>query len=402
MTTEQVISWPGLALPAPAPVRVWLLERLFRWRAAGLPIRIVFPGGETIGCGGPHSPVMRVVRPGALFRRLARVGPIGFGEAYLTGDWTSQDPAGVLTPFAIRLTRPVSRTAVALRRVLDARVPESERNTEQGARRNARYHYDLPAEFFALFLDESLTYSGACFDDTDDLLTAQLNKIGRVLDDAAVGAGTRVLEIGTGWGTLAIMAARRGAEVVSATVSPEQHRVATSRIAAAGLGDRATVLLSDYRELKGTYDAIVSVEMVEAVGAEYWPAYFGCLDHLLAPGGRVALQAITMSHDRMLATMNVHTWIQKYVFPGGQVLSVRAVEEQLARTRLRVLSRRSSGFDYARTLETWRERFLASREEVARFGFDETFARMWEYYLAYAEAGFRAGHLDVWQFSLGR
>jgi cyclopropane-fatty-acyl-phospholipid synthase len=360
------------------------------------------PGGGTIGCGGSDSPVMRVVRPDAFFLRMAVNGPIGFGEAYLAGDWTSEDPTGVLTVFALRLRRPVSRSASVLRWILDARVPESEENTVEGARQNVGRHYDLPAEFFSLFLDESLTYSSACFEDGDDLAAAQARKVERVLDDAGVRAGTRLLEIGTGWGGLALAAARRGADVVTTTISAEQHRIAAGRVAAAGFADRVNVLRRDYRELDGRYDAIVSVEMVEAVGERYWAAYFGCLDRLLAPSGRIALQVITMTHDRMIATKDVHTWIQKYVFPGGQVLSVPAIEQQLSRTGLRVLARRSMGSSYATTLRCWRERFLTRRDDVAALGFDETFARMWEYYLAYAEAGFRAGHLDVWQFQLGR
>jgi cyclopropane-fatty-acyl-phospholipid synthase len=211
-----------------------------------------------------------------------------------------------------------------------------------------------------------------------------------------------VLEIGTGWGALAIRAARRGARVTTLTISAEQKELAERRIADAGVADRVHVLLRDYREAHGTYDAVVSVEMIEAVGDEYWPAYFGTIARLLRPGGRVGLQAITMPHDRMLATRRSHTWIHKYVFPGGQLLSVPAVRSNAAAAGLDITERRGLGPHYARTLFHWRTRFLDRWDRIAAAGFDPTFRRMWEFYLAYSEAGFRAGYLDVWQFGMTR
>lgn len=228
-----------------------------------------------------------------------------------------------------------------------------------------------------------------------------LRKIDGVLDHAGVRQGSRVLEIGTGWGALAIRAAERGATVTSLTISEQQRKLALDRVRDAGLHDRVTVELRDYREEHGQYDAVVSVEMIEAVGAEYWPEYFSVLDRVLAPGGRVGLQAITMPHDRMIACKATYSWIHKYVFPGGLIPSVRSIEESVRdHTRLRIVETRSFGHDHAETLRRWRDTFLTRWDEVAELGFDDTFRRMWEFYLAYSEAGFRVGYLGVQQFAM--
>jgi cyclopropane-fatty-acyl-phospholipid synthase len=400
---ERLSRWPGLAIPREAPAKAWLAERLFRRTVRRLPVRAVFPGGEVIGAGGPGSPVMRIVRPVTFFHRLGIDAKIGFGEAYMAGDWVSRDLAALLTPFAERITTIVPPALQPLRRWVDAARPTDERNTVAGARTNIQRHYDLSNEMFESFLDESMTYSAAWFPaGSENLHGAQLRKIDSILDLAGVGAGTHVLEIGTGWGALAVRAARRGARVTTLTISAEQKTLAERRIAEAGVADRVQVLLRDYREARGEYDAVVSVEMIEAVGDEYWPAYFGAIAGLLRPGGRVGLQAITMPHDRMLATRRAHTWIHKYVFPGGQILSVPAVLDNAALAGLDVTERHSLGPHYARTLRHWRDRFLADWPRVAAAGFDPTFRRMWEFYLAYCEAGFRAGYLDVWQFAMSR
>ena len=389
----------GIVLPAPphSPFRAWVAERIFRHAARDLPVTVSFPDGATIGRGGP---VLRIVRPSAFFHRLGAQANIGFGEAYMAGDWTSPDPAAALTPFAARMATLVPAPLQVLRGWVDARRPSIERNTPDGARENIHRHYDLSNELFEAFLDESMTYSSGWFQAGDDLHAAQLRKIDGILDLAGVAAGSRVLEIGTGWGELAIRAARRGATVTSLTISVEQQRLARERAAAAGVADRVTVALLDYRAATGTYDAVVSVEMIEAVGEEFWPAYFATLARVLAPGGRIGLQAITMPHDRMLATRRSHNWIQKYIFPGGLLPSVPVIEEQAARAGLSVVRRRSLGPHYATTLAQWRTRFLAARDRVAALGFDEVFERLWEFYLAYSEAGFRSRYLDVWQFGL--
>jgi cyclopropane-fatty-acyl-phospholipid synthase len=275
-----------------------------------------------------------------------------------------------------------------------------------GARENIHHHYDLSNDLFMAFLDESMTYSSALFDGDpatahEDLAVAQRRKIDRLLDAAGVSEGTRVLEIGTGWGELAIRAASRGAHVTSLTISTEQAQLARERIAAAGLTDRATVLLRDYRHADGSYDAVVSVEMIEAVGANHWDEYFASIDRLLVPGGRLGLQAILQADATVRATGETYTWIKKYIFPGGQIASVEAIEQVLARsTSLRIADQYRFGRHYAETLRRWRERFEGNAAHIAALGFDEKFRRMWSLYLAYSEAGFRTGYLDVAQFTI--
>lgn len=395
--------WPGLATPPVAPVKARIAESLFRNAVRSLPVRVVFPGGERIGAGGPDSPVMRIERPAAFFHRLGAGSKIGFGESYMVGDWTTTDLPGLLTPFAARLSTLVPPALQRLgRRFAEARQPSAEVNSVEGSRENIHRHYDLSNDLFALFLDDTMSYSAGWFaDGSDDLVLAQQRKIDGILDMADVEAGMHVLEIGTGWGGLATRAAQRGARVTTLTISAEQKELAERRLAEAGVADRVQVLLRDYREARGSYDAVVSVEMIEAVGVAYWPTYFAALDRLLKPGGRVGLQSITMPHDRMMVARDDYTWIHKYVFPGGIIPSVEAIEQNLT-GGMRIVERRSLGFDYARTLGHWRARFLDRWDEVAALGFDETFRRMWEFYLGYCEAGFRVGYLDVFQFSLRR
>lgn len=396
--------WPGLATPPSAPVRARVAEALFTRAVRGLPVRVVFPGGARLGAGGPGSPVMRILRPQAFFHRLGADSKIGFGESYMVGDWTSTQLADLLTPFAARLSTLVPPTLQRLfRRHVEARQPREEANTVAGSRENVQRHYDLSNELFALFLDETMSYSAAWFaPGCDDLAAAQRRKIDGMLDLAGVRAGQHVLEIGTGWGELASRAAQRGARVTTLTLSAEQARLAEQRLRRAGVADRVQVLLRDYREARGSYDAVISVEMIEAVGVRYWPTYFAQLNRLLRPGGRIGLQAITMPHDRMLVSRHDYTWISKYIFPGGVIPSVEAIQGLAADVGLREAQRRSLGPDYARTLAHWRHRFTHRWDEVAALGFDGTFRRMWEFYLAYCEAGFRVDYLDVHQFALRR
>jgi cyclopropane-fatty-acyl-phospholipid synthase len=271
-------------------------------------------------------------------------------------------------------------------------------------------HYDLSNDLFATFLDPTMTYSSALFPqpldaglvpDHGSLFDAQRRKIDRLLDLTGVQSGSRVLEIGTGWGELALRAAERGADVTSITLSEQQRDLALRRIQAAGVADRVRVELCDYRDVQGSYDAILSVEMIEAVGYEYWPTYFGVLDARLRPGGKVGLQAITMPHDRMLATRDTFTWIQKYIFPGGFLPSVTAIEQMVSQhTTLRLTDRFAFGPHYAETLRLWRVAFEDDPVRIEMLGFDEVFRRMWSLYLAYSEAGFRSGYLDVQQIVL--
>jgi cyclopropane-fatty-acyl-phospholipid synthase len=398
--------WPGLATPPSAPVHARIAEAMFRRAVATLPVRVVLPGGRVLGSGGKHAPVMRLVRPANVFARLGADVKIGFGEAYMTGDWTTgpgTDLADLLAPFAARMSQLVHPVLQRLRHVVERTQPAHEENTPENSRGNIARHYDLSNELFETFLDETMTYSSGWFEPGDDLAAAQRRKIDGILDLARVRAGMHVLEIGSGWGALAIRAAHeRGARVTTLTLSSEQQALARQRADDAGVGHLVDVRLQDYRDARGSYDAIVSVEMIEAVGERYWPTYFGALDGLLAPGGRVGLQAITMAHDRMLATRRSYSWIHKYVFPGGIIPSLRAITETLAgHTSLSIVERRDLGPHYAHTLALWRERFLANWGRLEG-SFDDTFRRMWEFYLAYCEAGFRVGYLGVSQLGLAR
>jgi cyclopropane-fatty-acyl-phospholipid synthase len=381
-----------------------IANRLLRRAAARLPVRLVYPDGAVVGAADPTLPTMAIHRPDALARRLGRYGLIGFGEAYMAGDWSSSDLVGLLTEFARSVTELIPPALQRFRPMAVVRAPRSQHNSIAQARRNIADHYNLSNELFAEFLDETMTYSSALFDavcaNQANLADAQRRKIDRLLDAARVGPGSRVLEIGTGWGELCLRAAERGAHVRSVTLSAEQQRLAQHRAAAAGMTDRVDIELRDYRDVDGRYDAVLSVEMVEAVGYQFWPTYFRALDRLVVPGGRVVIQAITMPHHRMLATRNTYTWIQKYIFPGGLLPSTEAIIGITERhTRLRTEDMLSLRPHYAETLRLWRERFVERRDALAALGFDDVFHRMWELYLAYSEAGFRSGYLDVYQWT---
>jgi cyclopropane-fatty-acyl-phospholipid synthase len=412
MTVSTAIRWPTAATPPRTPLRATTARVVIEHALRRVPVRVSYPDGRVLGAGSPASPELEVVRPAAFFARLGRDAKIGFGEAYMAGDWragSGTDLADLLTPFASRLTTLIPPALQRLRVLVDRRVPHDHENTLDGSRTNIAAHYDLSNDLFAAFLDPTMTYSCAWFDESEPMETAtrleeaQLRKIDGMLDLAGVRSGTRLLEIGTGWGTLAIRAAQRGAQVTTVTLSQEQLELACGRAGAAGVSGRVDVRLQDYREIEGEYDAIVSIEMIEAVGEAYWPTYFAALDRLLAPGGRAAIQAITMDHGRFLATRRSFSWIQKYIFPGGIIPSLQAVDDALAaHTTLRVTRQRELRAHYARTLRLWRERFLGQWPRIHAQGFDETFRRMWEFYLAYSEAGFRSGYLGVSQLQMTR
>lgn len=402
--------WPDVARTPRDRIRAAIARTLVRHSAARLPLRMQLPDGEVLGTA--TAPVMVIRRPEAFYRRLGASGLVGFGEAYQAGDWESDDLPGLLAIFARHVESIVPRQLQWLRHLHGPRHPRAEENTVDGARENIHRHYDLSNDLFALFLDESMAYSAALFDEdragqpTGDLTPAQHRKIDRLLDLTRVGPDSRVLEIGTGWGELAIRAAQRGATVDTITISVEQRELALRRAAAAGVADRVRVDLRDYRDVVAPgagYDAVVSVEMIEAVGERYWPTYFAAIDRLLAPHGRAGIQAITMAHERLLATRRSYTWMHKYIFPGGIIPSVRSIEETCRRhTNLRLRHLHAFGSHYARTLKLWRERFLQRATDVSALGFDETFKRTWNLYLAYCEAGFATGYLDVHHLVLDR
>lgn len=408
-------DWGEVDRPRRAPLRGRVARLLLERMVRGLDLRVTLPDGTVLGRGGPEAPAL-VIRTERFFDRVGTDHTIGVGEGYLAGEWgpaPGTDLAEALTPLAEVLPGLVPGWLKRFRRVVEARHPTTEAGDTAGARSNVSRHYDLSNALFATFLDETMSYSGAWFadpaltpaetpsqDPADALARAQRRKVDGILDLAGVATGTTLLEIGTGWGQLAIQAADRGAEVTSVTLSREQLELAARRVAQAGHAERVDLSLRDYREVPGTYDAVASVEMIEAVGHDYWDDYFAAVARTLRPGGRFALQAITMSHEAMLSSRHAYTWIHKYVFPGGLIPSVEAIEASAGRAGLVIEERRSLGPDYARTLWHWRQRFAERAEEVEALGFDARFRDVWEFYLAYSEAGFRSGYLDVWQFGL--
>jgi cyclopropane-fatty-acyl-phospholipid synthase len=409
----RVLATSALLPDAPAyGVRAKVAGEVLRRIMREVPVTARLVDGQVYGAlPADRCPTIDIDQPAAMFARLARSPMIGLGESYMAREWGAAegtDLADVLAPFAARLTDLIKPAFYRLRHTLLPRGLNPS-NTLDGARRNIEAHYDLSNAMFEQFLDPSLSYSSALFvsltepPQLADLESAQLHKVDAILDSAGVVVGSRVLEIGTGWGTLAIRAAERGARVTTVTLSVEQAALAQQRVDAAGVGDLVEVAVRDYRDQDGCFDAVVSVEMIEAVGEEYWPTYFAKIDSLLAPGGVAAIQAILIADHRLEATRGTYTWIHKYIFPGGTLPSTDALTRVVRRSSsLHVSNIRPMGPHYAHTLRLWRERFVANWAQVQELGFDDRFFRMWEFYLAYCEAGFRTGYLDVAQIRIER
>jgi cyclopropane-fatty-acyl-phospholipid synthase len=360
-------------------------------------LAVVLPDGSRSVHGDPASPHAGEIRlhDWAAAVRMLLGGEIGAGEAYMDGLWSSPDlPAllrvAALNREALALPNGWWRLPLRLQKTLGHRI---RRNTIAGSRRNIEAHYDLGNDFYRLFLDETMTYSSALFTAPDQSLAdAQRAKYRAMAERAGLRGGEHVLEIGSGWGGFATYAAGElGCRVTSITVSPAQHRLATERVRAAGLSDRVSIELRDYREIEGTYDAIVSIEMLEAVGAEFYATYFEACDRALRPGGRMSLQVITfpdVAYERQRRGAN---WIQTYIFPGGLLPSLAVIERSLHGTRLLVRRVDDIGGSYVRTLQAWRASFLGHLDDVRAMGFDERFTRMWDFYLSISEAGFATG-----------
>ena len=381
-------------------IRAAVAKQLLHRIAPHVAVKVVLPNGEVLGPNKTGLPTLKILNEN-FFNRLGNDLKIGLGESFMAGEWVAEPDLGdVLTPYAERLLNIVPGWMRKFRKLFEPFQPKHEENNPEGSKSNISRHYDLSNELFTLFLDETMTYSSANFAQDDhtfeNLAKAQIRKIEGILDFAGVKAGMNILEIGTGWGQLAMQAAYRGAKVHSITLSKEQKALADQRIAKAGLTNLINVEIRDYRHLQGEYDAVVSVEMIEAVGEKYWPTYFGAISKHLKKGGRFGLQAITMPHDRLLASKHAYTWIHKYIFPGG-IIPSREVIDQFTRPTLKLVDSRPLGPDYGVTLKLWRERFMNNYDQVKALGFDDEFGRMWQYYLAYSEAGFRSGHLNVWQ-----
>ena len=370
-------------------------------------LTMTMPDGSTRVFGDAASPVRASlrVRRAAFFRRVLLWGDVGFGEAFQNGDFETDDLTALIRLFiengeamAVENGRWAAwgRLRNRLRHLMN-------RNTESGSRRNIYAHYDLGNEFFKLFLDPSLMYSCAKFEPGDDLESAQRRKVGMILDKAGVRRGDHILEIGSGWGTCAIEAAKRGAKVTTMTISERQYEFVKERIAREGLSERIEVLLRDYRKAEGSYDAIVSIEMIEAVGHEFLGTFFATCDRLLRPHGVVVIQGITIPDQRYDAYRGGCDWIQKHIFPGALLPSLTAMCQALTgNTSLVVESVENIGAHYAPTLRLWREALLANKEKVKALGFDDVFLRTWDYYFSYCEAGFSTRTLGDLQLVLTR
>ncbi|HET9734538.1 MAG TPA: cyclopropane-fatty-acyl-phospholipid synthase family protein [Burkholderiales bacterium] len=361
-------------------------------------LEVGLPGGErrAFGGGGAHADLE--VRNRAAFSRILRAGDIGFAEGYLDGDWTTSNLPRLLTLLAANrepLEKPLYGSFLG--RIANRLLHLARANTRTGSRRNIAAHYDLGNAFYALWLDASMTYSSALYegDAGRALGAAQQAKLARALERLELGAGARLLEIGCGWGSFAELAATQGHHVTGLTLSAEQLAYARRRLGAA-----AAIELRDYRDERGRYDAVVSIEMIEAVGERWWPAYFGKIAEALPAGGRALVQAIVIRDDLFARYRTGTDFIQKYVFPGGMLPSPARFEFEAAAAGLRVAEAHRFGPDYARTLAEWRRRFLGRWEEARALGYDERFRRLWEFYLAYCEAGFATGSTDVVQYLL--
>ena len=373
-------------------LRARLLRRLDALRGGAVELSDAL-GTHRIGeAGHGEIPRLAVHGPG-FYRALARNGSVGAAEAYMDGAWDCSDLVG-LVQLLVRnrgLLDAMERGPARLGGLAMRALHALRRNTRDGARRNIAEHYDLGNPFFRLFLSEDMMYSSALYaGDGDTLEVASQRKLDRICDKLRIGADDHVLEIGTGWGGFALHAARtRGCRVTTTTISREQHALASKRVAEAGLQGRVTVLLSDYRDLRGEYDKLVSIEMVEAIGAEYLDAYFATLGRLLGPDGLALVQAITIEDHRYEQALRTVDFIKRHVFPGSFIPSIAAMLAAKSRsTDLALVHLEDFGPSYARTLRDWRRRFLANRAAIRAQGFDERFLRMWEFYLAYCEGGF--------------
>jgi len=371
-----------------------LLRRLCAHMQAGS-IHITMPGGRTLHHRGAETgPSAEVVlHRWRGLRRLILRGDIAFAQGFIDGDWSSPDVTALLELAAINAERLDDVMAgPKLARWTHRALHLLRANTKRGSRRNIEAHYDLGNEFYARWLDRGMTYSSALYTDPAmSLEAAQTAKQDRIIALLNPIAGASVLEIGMGWGGLAERLARAGCAVTGLTLSPAQLGYARSRLQ----GQPVTAALRDYRDEVGTYDHIVSIEMLEAVGESYWPSYFGKLHDCLRPGGTAVLQVITIAEDRYTNYRRAADFIQHYIFPGGMLPSPSVVADQAARAGLVITAQENFGLDYARTLAEWRRRFEIAWPDIAALGFPPRFRRLWHYYLCYCEAGFRAGALDV-------
>jgi cyclopropane-fatty-acyl-phospholipid synthase len=384
-----------------ALLRRWLGE------LTGGRLKFRLPGGQVLAFGAPGGLEAAVtIRNVRALWRVATSGSVGWAESYMAGEWDCDDLSAFLLIAARNLSTLAERggEGTFIARLFHRLMHLARANTRAGSRRNIAAHYDLGNEFYAQWLDPSMTYSSALFAHPGEALeTAQLRKYRRLCERLQLRPGDHVLEIGCGWGGFAETAARDyGCRVTALTVSERQAAFARERIARRNLASQVEIRLQDYRDLSERYDAIASVEMFEAVGQENWPTYFAALRRSLAPGGRAAIQTITIADSKFDAYRRGADFIQRYIFPGGMLPSPGAFRAQARAARFTVADEFFFGADYAETLRRWSDMFNRAWPSITGLGFDERFKRMWNYYLSYCEAGFDAGHIDVAQILLVR
>ena len=364
---------------------------------------MVTPGGAQITfTGAAPGPSARIIlhRWRALLA-MAINGDIGLGRSYLRGDWDSPDLPGLVSFLARNIDHGAKETfGVRVLRPLRHAATLFSANTLRGSRRNIAYHYDIGNDFYRTWLDSTWTYSAALFESPDMTLEqAQMAKYRKIAEGIGLGRGDHVLEIGCGWGGFALFAAREyGARVTGITLSKAQLTLARERAAKAGCSDQLDFHLMDYRKVEGTFDHVVSIEMLEAVGEQYWPTYFDAVSRCLAPGGRAAIQSIVIDPVAFGRYRRGSDFIRAAIFPGGMLPTVQIIGGTAADAGLKLRDEFLFGPHYARTLKIWRRDFAAARAELSEQGMDESFRRLWTYFLAYCEGGFRAGRIDVGQW----
>ena len=368
---------------------------------------IRLPDGRVFRAGGAApGPVAEIaVHQGDVFARMVREGYLGFCDAYLEGWWSTPD----LQSFMDLVNADNDEMYNSYPGQVIAQFYEKirfwlQRNTKAQARRNISYHYDLGNEFYRLWLDDTMTYSSALFESGQESLEkAQIAKYASMVDQMGAQPGDHVLEIGCGWGGFAeYAAAERGLKVTGLTISQEQFDYAQARIAKAGLSDRVEFRLQDYRDETGLYDGIASIEMFEAVGQQYWPAYFTTVRERLRPGAQATLQIITVADHRWEAYRKGVDFIQKYIFPGGMLPSPAVLRAEVEKAGLQVRRSVEFGQSYSQTLRRWHETFNAKWDDIAGLGFDERFRRMWNFYLTSCAGAFQGGNCDVTQITIAR
>jgi cyclopropane-fatty-acyl-phospholipid synthase len=397
-------DWPDLR-KAPAVFRAALAIAARNWLWGS--ITLTLPSGREIPIRGSQpGPDARVtVHDFRCMRRVMASGDIGFAEGFMAGEWDTPDLTAVLESAGMNFDRLHGLvTGNPFTRVINSLAHALHSNTRGGAKRNIHAHYDLGNAFYERWLDASMTYSSAWFErEGQPLDDAQRHKYAELARGMGLEPRHHVLEIGCGWGGFAEFATREiGARVTGVTISREQYEFAKKRIFESGLAEKADIRLIDYRDVDGQFDRVASIEMFEAVGERYWPAYFEKIRSALAPGGRAGLQIITIRDEFFDDYRRRADFIQKYVFPGGMLASEKRLRQETERAGLEWRDIARFGQHYAETLRLWAERFEANWSELAPLGFDERFRKLWRFYLSYCEAGFRSGRTNVVQLTLGK